>query len=473
MPATVRESLLSRARSMGEAALTVLQLAAVAGEHIDVAVLTRAAGRPANEVEDAVRDGLRLQLLVERRDGRRTAYAFRHDLTREALADEVIGPERQRLHLRLAEAMLTVHADDLDSVAPELADHFTHAGEIERAIEFGVRAARLAASSYALEEAGRRYDAALRLLRGEPGQRLALLSEAATALIEAPDPRLAMAIAAEARDLARQQSDPAAEARALLALEQGMWQLGESQKSLSLLEEALRLVAGRDEVQEARVLGRLTRMLVLADHQAEAADRLPAAIELASRIGDYAALSRMHGTEMMLAEQGPRFAAAFEAATSAAQMSNDRNSERNLNTNAGFICLWCGNFGAARQSFLRAIDLYERFAPHDRYAVAGYSWLLSLVGEYEEAKARAEPLRGVAAIPTRVVALTALYEVLERQGSPEASELVGQLWSAAVGTGESQRSVPAMAVPRPSCAQPGRRAGDAPFLGSPQLDHHG
>lgn len=446
MPITVRETLLSRARELGTAELEILQLAAVAGEHIDVPVLALAAGTASAAIDNVIREGLRLQLLAERRDGPRTTYAFRHALTREAIVDDVVGPDRQRLHQRLADALATVYTDDLDAVAAELADHFAHAGEVSKAVEFGARAARRAAASYAVEEAARRYESTLRLLSRDASERLALLLEAGRALVEGPDRRLAVAFATEAQQLARTRSDPVAEAKALMIMQRDAWESGDTQRALSMLREALVLVRGHDDWEEALVRARLARLLVLGDHKEEAAKLLPGSIELATRAENYQALSLMHGTRLLLASHGPPFEEALQTATAAARKGHDEASERNLATNAGFICLWCGDFTRSRELLQWAMDLHARFAPHDRYPEAGYIWLLSLMGEYDEVLARSGALRGVPGVPTRIVALTAHYEVLERTGAPEAAALVDELWSVAARTGESQRSVPAMAA---------------------------
>src|SRR5579875_2257103 len=154
MPVSVREALLARASTLEPGALEVLQLAAIAGDQLDLPVLAEAAGAEPSGVDALVRSGLQLQLLAELRDGPRTTYKFRHALTREALADELVGPDRQHAHRRVAEAMVTVHAPALDAVAAQLADHYEAAGEMGDAIAFGLRAARSAAAGSALEEAG-------------------------------------------------------------------------------------------------------------------------------------------------------------------------------------------------------------------------------------------------------------------------------------------------------------------------------
>jgi hypothetical protein len=149
---------------------------------------------------------------------------------------------------------------------------------------------------------------------------------------------------------------------------------------------------------------------------------------------------------MMQSACGPEFEASYNAAVSAARGANWNRAERNLETNAGYVCLWCGNFNRSRESFLRAGELHERFVPHDRYWEAGYAWLLALLGEYDEAVNRSDTLCSATQVPTKIVALTARYEVAERRSEPESSALATELASVVSRTGESQRSVPALAA---------------------------
>ena len=173
MPASVRETLLARTHSLDPSTVEALALAALAGDRLDMRVLVEALGTDQAAVDEVIRTGLQLQLLVERRDGAGVSYSFRHALTREALGDELVGPDRQRAHRRIAESISTLSADDLDPVAAQLAEHYLAAGEPARAADYGVRAARFAAATYALDEAGRWYERTIRLLPRDSGERLA------------------------------------------------------------------------------------------------------------------------------------------------------------------------------------------------------------------------------------------------------------------------------------------------------------
>jgi len=445
LPSSVRETLLARVRTMAPADQEVLHLAALQGERVDASVLAEATGADRDAVDAVIADGLRLQLLVERDEHGHAAYAFRHSLTREALGDELVGPERRSGHLRLAHAIERVHGDAVEPLAAELADHYAGGGDVARAVEWGRLAARAAAQSFALEEASRRYEAVLSQMSPDAPDRLALLHEAYTATIESSDRRVSVALATEARRLARARGDRAQEARAVAALAEDLAESGATPQSVDRLREALELVHGVDDAYEATVLASLCRQLTRTDHVEEATERMAGALELARATGNAQAVTSLNVTAMMNASTEGGFDAALEQARGAARSIQDELGEFQLSQTAGYICLWRGRFELGSALFERALELKQRVRPIERYTDAGYAWLLSLRGEYDHARALAEDAIGRGSVPTRIVGLTALAEVADREGGDVAS-LLEELMEVSARTGESQRSVPVLAV---------------------------
>ena len=446
MPLTVRESLISRARLLSPRALDVLHLAALASDRLDIEVLASASGLTVTEVNEAVTESMRLQLVAEQHEGAHSDYIFRHALTREALSDELIGPDRRQGHLRLAGAIATVHGAHLDRHAAELADHYLEGGDVVHAVEFGKRAAEVAAASFALDEAGRRYEQTLSLMALDDPHRITVLLDAVTATIEGTDRRLGVAFATEAQRLAHASGDRVSESLALNALAYNASESGDTPEAVSILRGSLRIIGGVDELQEAAVRASLCRQLTRSDQVEEAVALLPEAISLAERTSNLRALSSLHVTAMMNASFGPAFEVALEAASEAARAALDERAEFGVNQTAGYICVWCGAFGRARRSFQTAMSLRERVAPQSRYTEAGYTWLLSLSGQYAEARALSLELRNDSSIPTRIVTLTALYEIAERTEESDVTDILDELREISSRTGESQRSVPALAA---------------------------
>jgi len=445
MPASVRETLLARARTMSGEQVRILELAAVAGTRLDSDVLERAAGVSTLDVEDAVREGLGLQILVERREGSGTSYAFRHALSREAFADELVGPDRRHAHASIGHAMEVVHADQLDAHAAAIADHLAAAHEDAQALEYKLRAARYATAMISVDEADHLYDQALHLMSPDDPRRLEVTLEAVGTSHSRLSP-MKVAFAQDARRIARERGDVAAEASALMSVAGYRWLEGRGQDGISLIRQALELVQGRDDAAEAQVLARLTRTLTLADELAPDDPLLARGIALAEQAHAQATLSTLRGTQMLLETDPDIFDLRYAQALAAARAGAAIEAEGNACINRGYISLWNGRYGEAEEALARGAAIFERLAPSDEYSNAGLSWLAALRGDYDEALRRALPLRATTRPPDRVVALTALAEVHLRRGLPATADIVSELWDTAARMGEAQRSVPAAAA---------------------------
>ena len=300
--------------------------------------------------------------------------------------------------------------------------------------------------AFATEEADRRYDQVLRLMPGGGPRRLEVLLEAIDPNIRYDTTPLTVSFASEARELARTLEDPVSEARAILLLEHARWIDGDTTGAIRLCREALALVHDRDGNLEAVVLSRLSRLLHFAGEWEEAQSLVERGIVVAKTSGNMSALSGLYGTQLISGQFGAEWDAVYDAAAVAAREAKDPLRELNLVTNAGYISLWWGDFSKSGEALAQARELAIQIAPSDRYPIAGEAWLLSLLGRYAESEQLALPLSTSSAIPTRIVALTALYEGAERRGDTDVAAIAEELWAAAQLTGESQRSVPALAA---------------------------
>jgi class 3 adenylate cyclase len=154
----------------------------------------------------------------------------------------------------------------------------------------------------------------------------------------------------------------------------------------------------------------------------------------------------LHVIAMMNASFGAGFDESLEAARQEARLAESDRVAHSLEQTAGFVSLWCGDLATSRRCFERSLSLGERVSPHDGYTTAGYMWLLSLTGRYEEIGELLERTRADSGLSTQIVAMTALYEMAERQASPEAAQMLEDLWQTSLKSGESQRSVPALSA---------------------------
>jgi len=444
LPSTVRDALLARLRHLDADVVRVLCLAGVAGDSLDLPVLAAASGLPPATVRGAVTAGIDHQILVEQRDALGPSYHFRHALTREALVEELVGPERQEAHRLLAEA-IEAATPDMDDAAAVLAGHWSEAGEPRRAAPCALRAARQAVRVRALAEAIAWFERALLLFEGDAPERLEIVLEAAEAALT---PRLRHAAARfgeQARALAREAGDPVAEARATIALAVDRWWAGDTTGAIARDREAVALVAGRGDRWELRCLSYLARHCALADLVDDAAEVLPVALALATELGAVREVGILENTRGCLARDEDEAADAFGKAIACARDAGDHLGTIVGLINAGYQDIWFGDLRRARASLGDAFRLAERVVPDNAvYAEVGDAWAQLLIGEADGALTTVQKHVGHPEPPIRVVALTVAADAHRLLGHVDAARASAEAaWDLARETGEGQRTVPA------------------------------
>jgi DNA-binding NarL/FixJ family response regulator len=149
LPDTVREAVLVATSTLSEEAHTAAEAAAVAGQQLDLALLSELSSSAG--LAELIETGL----LEERGPGR---AAFRHALAQEALYAEVPWMRRRELHRQLAEALAASDGPRL-----EVATHWLGAGEESSAREALVESARRSERLQAHRDAARAAGQALDL----------------------------------------------------------------------------------------------------------------------------------------------------------------------------------------------------------------------------------------------------------------------------------------------------------------------
>jgi tetratricopeptide (TPR) repeat protein len=157
--------------------------AAVVGRSFDLRLLEALEPADPEAALDAIEEAERARLVELDRIGRDIRYRFVHELVRQTLAETLSLPRRQRLHLRIANALQQRYPD---GQVAAIAHHLYQAGaaaDLDITVEYLLRATRLANTGAAHEEALANADKALGLLEGMDDRRIADLSFArATAL---------------------------------------------------------------------------------------------------------------------------------------------------------------------------------------------------------------------------------------------------------------------------------------------------
>lgn len=288
-PDSVRDVVSSRTARLTLSARRLLELAATAGQRVELPVLSLAAELESGDLGAELDELVDAGFLVEV-GSRPPAYQFTHALVHDTVEAVLSTTARARLHGRVAHALEAVHRADLRSVYAELAHHFAAAatlGDASKAVQYCRLAADQARVSSAYEEAVAHYQAALDLLPDD--------SPDATAVrIDLGQVHMRSGHSPRGRDLfgiafAQARRHRWKDLAALAAL--GFEECGHQQGALGgpavrIVSEAIELL-GEDHPQlRARLQASLTRSLMLAGDAAAARAAGEVALTMARQIGD-------------------------------------------------------------------------------------------------------------------------------------------------------------------------------------------
>jgi DNA-binding winged helix-turn-helix (wHTH) protein/tetratricopeptide (TPR) repeat protein len=118
----------------------LLEHAAVIGDEFRVETLARMSGRGEDELDESLREGLRLGVLAERGLSLGEDYRFYHTILRRVLYESLAPRRRRRLHTLAAAAVEEVHARHPERLAEALSAHYEAAGDARRAFRWAMRA---------------------------------------------------------------------------------------------------------------------------------------------------------------------------------------------------------------------------------------------------------------------------------------------------------------------------------------------
>jgi DNA-binding winged helix-turn-helix (wHTH) protein len=131
----------------------LLEHAAVIGDEFRVETLARMSGRGEDELDESLREGLRLGVLAERGLSLGEDYRFYHTILRRVLYESLPPRRRRRLHMLAAAAIEEVHARHPERLAEALSAHYEAAGEPARAFRWAMRAWAAASARWHWAEA--------------------------------------------------------------------------------------------------------------------------------------------------------------------------------------------------------------------------------------------------------------------------------------------------------------------------------
>jgi ABC-type transport system substrate-binding protein len=161
IPQSVRVAIQSRVRKLPPDSQETLHLAAVLGREFDFDTLAEASELGEDTLIEALEDAQHAQLIDELRAEREGAFAFVHRLIRTTLVEGLRTLQRRRLHTRAAVAIETLHPDNYEA----LAYHYDQASNVEKAVDYLLKAGDRARRLFAHQEGIDNYQQALEILK--------------------------------------------------------------------------------------------------------------------------------------------------------------------------------------------------------------------------------------------------------------------------------------------------------------------
>ncbi len=303
IPESVRSVVESRLARLDEQTQRVLSIGAIVGREFSAAVLEKVSGLAPDALFELLEEAAAARLVVETQGGAEISYRFSHALIQESLYNGLARSRRAHLHMRVGEALEELGVVATDENVPGLAHHFFKAARtseaLDKAIEYAIRAARLAESQLAYEGAAEQLENALHGLAVQGGN----LSLQCDLLLSLGENRWNSGEYGQARDafgraaaIAERMRSPSQLAAAALGLGGRMGMPLEGgmvdTQLIETLEKALRMVDGSDSPLRARMTGRLASALLFS--QRDTAEQLGhQAIAMARRIDDPALIARI------------------------------------------------------------------------------------------------------------------------------------------------------------------------------------
>lgn len=168
IPSTLHASLLARLDRLASVK-DVAQIGATIGREFNYPLIAAVSGLPDHELQNALGQLVRAELIFQRGSPPDARYQFKHALVQDAAQVSLVRSRRQQLHARIAQ-ILQERFPETEATEPEvLAHHYTEAGLPLQALPLWRLAGQRAVERSANHEAIGHLNKALGLIKDLPG----------------------------------------------------------------------------------------------------------------------------------------------------------------------------------------------------------------------------------------------------------------------------------------------------------------
>ncbi len=168
LPTTVQGILASRIDRLGAEEKTLLQTLAVLGKEFPLSLLKQVVDKPEEELHGLLFHLQAAEFIYEQPAFPEVEYTFKHVLTQEVAYNSLLLERRKVLHERTAQGIEALFHSRLEDHYGDLAQHYSHSGNTQKAVEYLQHTGQQAAQRSAHAEAVTSLTTALELLQTLP-----------------------------------------------------------------------------------------------------------------------------------------------------------------------------------------------------------------------------------------------------------------------------------------------------------------
>jgi class 3 adenylate cyclase/tetratricopeptide (TPR) repeat protein len=312
----------------------VLTTGAVIGRSFSFELLRALGEADTDAILDAIDEAERAHLITSTAEGREARFSFAHELIRQTLLSGLSLPRRQRMHLRVAEAIERVHARTLEEHAGDLAYHLYQAGtaaDPEKTAHYLTLAGDQAMEAAAFEDALRHYENALSLQPADdrPG-RADLLYKRGLALRSLGRWEEALADWGKALDIYEELGDVGAVGRVSVDVTYQLVWGARFEESLEIIQRGLAALGEGVSAERCRLLGTMGDMFSAAGQYVAASSLLAQSLAMAEELGDQRLLGEILGHKACHHYYHAQYREALDAGMRAAELLRSSGDLWNL-----------------------------------------------------------------------------------------------------------------------------------------------
>lgn len=418
LPEDLADLLLVRLDRLDEAARGLVREASVGGQRVPHDLLAAVSHLDGRALDEALRLALDRNVLVRAGDD---SYAFRHALLGEAVYDDLLPGERQRLHTAYATAI-----QQRDKPAPgALARHAQASHDYPTALLASIEAGEKAMEVGGPEEAARHFQTALELYDRAardleaPPDKVSLVAAASNALAASGHPLRALGLVTDALGALPADASDTARARLLLARAGAALVTESDVKVRAVAQEGLDLIDDRPSELRGRLLSMRAWGYLIEDDFAAARTDVEEVLDLAARLSlvGLAAEARMTLSRLnFFADLGEEARAVLTESLAEAQARGDVEAQLAARYRLGALHYEYAEHADALREWSAGADLARRaglqWAPFGFDARLMSAIACYTVGDFDAALALAdtstgEPPQTLQALLSSIVLLVA------------------------------------------------------------------